>query len=612
MSTLSGIFNSGKSALFSNQRALTVTGQNIANVNTAGYNRQEVLFEPTEPLNERPGQLGTGVRIREIRRTLNKFVDNQVTVGKTNMGKIEADQTTLARVETTFNDSEGTGMNRSLTDLFGALQDISNNPQGRGERVLLIERSKNLVLKFATTNNQLQEVRKSLNSELAGIMNDVNQSAVQIADLNAQIGLGESGGQTANDLRDQRGRLVNSLAEKMDVTSFEDTNGQLTVLIGGGRPLVESTRVSKLSGLANPDNAGFLKVMFDPGTGSTADITSSIAGGRLKGLIDQRDNVLPGFINQLDQLAAGTINEINQQHKLGFGLDGSTGTDLFSPLAPTVTQSGNNSGSATVTAAITTPASLTLQPYELKFSGGTYTLKNTTTGASSSGASTIALEGLTVTMSGSVVEGDTFFVSAHKDFSKNISVAITDPNKIAAASASALTGTVTTTAGATAVTGTGTSFATQLKAGDTIVVGTDVYKIASIASDTALTLTGGAAVTVAGSAASRVQIPGDNTNATTLARLQDKAITPLGGTTIQDFYSGFTGEIGSRSQAARRRFDAEEVIQRQIGNLREGISGVSIDEEMTNLIRFQRAFEASARLITTTDELFQTILAMKR
>lgn len=547
MPTLGSIFNSGKSALFANQKALSVTSQNLANVNTVGYSRQEVILEPTNPLNERPGQIGTGVQVSEVRRISNKFVESQVTVGRSNLGRLEAEGITLGRVETAFSDSEGTGLNKSLTELFGAVNDLTNQPQGRAERVMVLERAKILAQKFSVTNTQLKDVRSSMNEEVSSIIQEVNLIATQVADLNNQIARAELIGQQPNDLLDQRGRLINELAEKMDVNVFKDKAGQLNILVAGGRPLVEGERAASLQGLPNADNSGFQKVMFDPGTGSTFDITPFVSNGRMKALLEQRDTVLPGLIDQLDRLAAGVVNEVNQQHKLGFGLDGSTGLDLFSPISPTAIGATNNAGSATISATVSDPTALTFQPYELKSSGGLYTLKNLTTGVSVSGAGpSLTLEGMTVTQTGGApVEGDIFRVSAHQGLAGNIAVAITDPNKLAASSSLATT-------------------------------------------------------------------PGDNANALAIARIQDKSLSGLGGVTVQGFYTGFTGEVGSRSQSAQRRLDAEEIVQRQLVNLREEASGVSIDEEMTNLIKYQRAFEASARIITTTDQLFETILAMKR
>ncbi|MBI3608257.1 MAG: flagellar hook-associated protein FlgK [Nitrospirae bacterium] len=549
MASILGILNIGKLALFAQQRAISVTSQNIANVNTPGYSRQEAVLETTTPANDQPGQIGTGVQVGEIRRLVNRFVDNQVTSEQSNLGRFDIERSILSRVESNFNDAQGTGIHQALTDFFAAVQDLSNNPQGRAERVTLLARADTLAQRVKGTDAQVQQILKDLNSEIVGTVTDVNALASQIADLNNEIGRAEMAGQHANDLRDTRGRLLNDLAQKIDIRTFEDNLGQTTVMVGGGKPLVEGNHAFALRAVGDPDNSGFSQIRYDPGTGTTFDLTSSIGGGRLKGLISLRDNVIPGYVNQLDQLAAGVINEVNQQHRAGYGLDGSTANNFFNPLAPTSEGLSTNTGSGVVSVAVATPASLTFDPYQLSFAGGSYTLQNLTTGTTATGIysnpTTVTFEGLSVTITGAPGAGDTFALSAHKGSAGSMAVALSDPDKIAAASSAA-------------------------------------------------------------------GVPGDNRNAVLLAQLQDKAVTALGGATLHGFYSGFIGDVGSEAQSAQRSVKAQEIIGEQLDRMRGETSGVSLDEEMTNLIKYQRAFEASARLITVADDLLKTILSMKQ
>lgn len=548
MSSIFGIFNIGRLALFANQRALSVTSQNIANVNTPGYTRQQAIFSSTSPMNSAPGQLGTGVQITEVRRVFDKFIQDQLTTQQSNLGRFGVERGALGRVEAVFNDSDGVGLHQSLSEFFAAFHDLANNPQGLPERVSLMEQARTLSANFTQINDQLQQIRKDLNTEVEGVLGEVNTLAEQIADLNGQIAQVTISGQNANDLRDQRERLLQDLAEKINFTSFENDLGEVSILIGG-KLLVESTASFTLRGVVNQDNAGFADVGYDPGTGTITDITSFIENGRLKGLVDLRDTILPGYINQLDQMAAAIVNEVNQQHRAGYGLDGSTGNDFFSPLAPTVTELSGNTGSGTIAATVNDPSLLTLDAYQLTFAGGNYTIQNLRTGSSATAAyvdpTTVAFEGIQIAMSGAPANGDTFEISAHQGMSSSIALSAIDPNEIAASSAAA-------------------------------------------------------------------GVPGDNSNALLLAQLQEKEVTGLGDATFQSFYSQYVGEVGSRSRLAQRSLLAEQVIDQNLVHQREEISGVSLDEETANLIKFQRAFEASARLISVADELLQTILAIKR
>jgi flagellar hook-associated protein 1 FlgK len=547
MSSIFSIFNIGRLSLLANQRALAVTSQNIANVNTPGYTRQDAVLETNVPSDSLPGQLGTGVRVAEIRRIFDQFIQDQLTAEQSSLGRLDVEEGILGRVEGVFNDSEGTGLSQSLSEFFSALHDLANNPQGLSERAALLERARSLAGQFVMTDRQLQQIRTDLNSEVQGVVSEINTLATQIADLNGQIRFTEISGQHANDLRDERERLLSELAEKIDIHTVESNLGEVSVFVGGGKLLIESQAYA-LRAAPDADNSGFVNIAFDLGNGTT-DITSTLQNGRLKGLIDLRDTLLPSYINELDQLAAAIVNEVNQQHRVGFGLDGSTGVDFFSPLAPTVSGSSDNTGSAVVGATVNNPALLTLDSYQLTFSGGNYTIQNTRTGASTTAAyadpTTVTFEGIQIAMSGAPANGDLFEIRAHQGMAGSMAVSVIDRNQIAASS------------------------------------------------------------TLAG-------LPGNNSNALLLAQLQEASVSGLGSATFQDFYARLVGEIGARSQKAQRSLSAERIISEQLTNQREEISGVSLDEETTNLIKFQRAFEASARLISVADELLQTILEMKR
>ncbi len=549
MAGIPEIFNIGRSALFSNQKALQVTSQNIANVSTPGYSRQEAVFSATNPINGQPGQIGTGVEIGEIRRVVDRFVEDQLISGESALGRLQTEEGILRRIESVFSDSQGTGLNRAFNEFFAALNDVSNNPQDHSARVALLEQAEVFVQRLRITDRQFQTIRTDVNKETIAVINEINVIVPKIGELNVQIKQAEFSGQHANDLRDERQLLLNDLAKKIDIKTIEDAFGQTTVFVGSGKTLVEGNVTASLSALADADNDGFVTVLFDPGTGATSDLTSSITDGRLKGLIDIRDQILPGFINTLDRLVGGTINELNQQHRVGFGLDGTTGNNFFGPLNPSASGLTANTGTAVVGVTVSNAAALSLNPYVLSFTGGNYTLSNSTTGASTTGAyadpTTVTFEGLDVAISGAPVAGDQFRVSAHKGSAAAISVTQSDPNKVAAAS------------------------------------------------------------TAAG-------VPGDNANALLIAAIQNKAVTALGGNTLQGYYSGLTSDVGARAQTAQRHAEVELTIHAQLFDLRESVSGVSLDEEMTNIIRFQRAYEASARLITLADELYQTVLGMLR
>lgn len=553
MSSIYDIFDIGKLGIRAQQAAIQVTAHNIANVNTEGYTRQEVVFEETTPLDGSPGQLGTGVTVAAILRKYDSFIEGQIIDGRESYGDLDMQRAALSKIENLLYDPQGNGINQLLDNFFKAMQDLSANPSGTPERVALLSKADALANAINDVYSNLIQLQEDMDKQINQTVNDINSLTAQIAALNEKISQAENVGQNANDYRDMRGRLLNDLAEKIDIQFFEDSTGQVTVIGAGLALLVERGSSYDLGVESNPDNSGYYNVVYNPTGNNSADLTGRISGGSLKGLITIRDSTTVDVIDKLDRFSAALANEINQVHRSGYGLDGSTGTNFFTPAleagdAVSVVGLSTNSGSGDVSATIDDSSQLTYHNYELNFSGGNYTITNKSTNTSQSGVytdpTTFTFEGLSINITGSHNSGDTYTISAHKDTAQNIQVAIaiSDSDQIAAATASA-------------------------------------------------------------------NNRGDNRNALTIAQLQDK-LSLDGTSNFNGYYSSIVGEIGANSQYVNHSFTAQKFSLEQLKNMRESVSGVSLDEEMANLMKFQRAFEASARLIVISDELLQTLLEL--
>jgi len=553
MSSIYDIFDIGKLGIRAQQAAIQVTAHNISNVNTEGYTRQEVVFQETTPLDGSPGQLGTGVDVAAIQRKYDRFVEGQIIDSRKSYGSLNMQRTAISKVENLFNDSEGNGINQLLNNFFKAMQDLSANPSGTPERVALLSNAHALTDAINNTYSNLLQLQKDMDKQISHTVDDINTLTSQIADLNEKISQAENVGQNANDYRDMRARLLNALAEKIDIQFFEDDTGQVTVIGAGIALLVERNNSYNLGVENNPDNSGYYNIVYNPGGSNGTDLTGRISGGSLEGLILIRDSTTVDIIDKLDRISAALANEINQVHRSGYGLDGSTGVNLFSPSFEvgdevSVVGLSTNNGTGDVNVTIADPSQLTYHNYELTFSGGNYTITNKTTNTSQSGTYTdptvINFEGLSINISGIHANGDKYTISAHKDAAKNIgvSIAVGSSDKIAAAT-------------------------------------------------------------------TMVDNRGDNRNALAMAQLQDK-LSIDGTSTFNAYYASMVGEIGARSRYVTQSSAFQEFSLKQLENMRESVSGVSLDEEMANLIKFQRAFEASARLITISDELLQTLLGL--
>jgi len=453
----------GKSALFTAQQGISVAGHNIANVNTPGYSRQQVSLAENRPENASPGQIGTGVHAESIRRSVDSFVDAQLLASRERLGEFTASSDALARLEPLFGDANNQGIGAGLNEFFDALQDVTTNPNDLSARTVFLSKATALAGRFNQSAADLTAAQGFLDRQVAQTITDVNRLTGQIADLNTKIADAESSGQQANDLRDERGVALASLGELIEISSIEDATGQLTVSAGRGQVLVDKERTYQLVGVANLSN-GLLDVHYDAGAGSTTSLNSVIESGRLKGLLDVRDQTIPSLQASLDTLASELVTQVNQQHRLGFGLDGSTNLDFFAPTGTT--------------------------------------------------ASTI-------------------------------SVSLTNVRQIAASS------------------------------------------------------------TAAG-------VPGNNANALALAGLKNTDFVSFGNVTFQEYYSTIAGNFGSTAQGVESNLSAQQILHDQLTSQRASISGVSMDEELANLLQYQRSFEAASRMIVIADELFQTILSIKR
>ena len=560
MSSIYDIFNIGKHGMMAQQKAIQVTAHNLANVNTKGYSRQEVIFEEGMPLNSGPGQSGTGVNAVAIQRKYDSFLEGQLTDSRETFGNLDVQKKAVSKIEDLFYESAGTGINELLSQFFNSMHDLSANPAGTAERSSIISRADALSDTINSVYSSLEQLQKDMNLQVKQAVNDINNISTQIASLNVEINRAEVNGQNANDFRDMRGRLLNELAEKIDVQYFEDDSGQITVIGGGMATLVEKGNSWSLDTKSDPDNYGYYDVVYSPNSNNVLKLTDSISNGRLKGYLTIRDSETRDAMDELDRLAASIASEVNQVHRAGYGLDGSTGTNLFSPSfeagdvlsqdVGSIRALSTNTGTGSLTIAIDDPSALKFNNYELTFSGGNYTLVNKSTNASStavySDPSSFTFEGLSVTISGSFAAGDKYSLSAHKNTAKDIRAAIgmSDTAKIAAATAAA-------------------------------------------------------------------DNRGDNRNAIALAQLQD-ALKIDGNSSFNSYYGSIVGRIGVKSQSINNQYAAHEFSSEQLSNMRESVSGVSIDEEMTNLMKYQHAYEASARLLSIGDELMQTLLDILR
>ncbi len=555
-SNIFSVLNTAKLGLQTNQLAIEVVGHNIANVQTEGFSRQEVILEANRPRQVGLAFLGTGVRATNITRDFDQFLFNQILGESSTLGNFDIRNTFFQRLETILNESGGVGLNNALSEFFTAFDDLASNPTNLAARTAVLSTAGTLATVFNRLGTALFQQRLNLDNAVTAEVTEINGMLNEIAKLNRSILKIENGNVAANDLRDQRDLLIKQLSEKVDVQLIDTNDSNTTLTLSGGTPLVLGTTVFQLSTGANPDNRGFKDILVDDGMGGTINVTNQILDGELRGFLDMRDVETQGLIDQLDRLAAGLMEQVNGVHLQGIGLDGSSGNLFFDTLTPTVTISSQNLGTGTVTAINASPSTVTVDKFQIQFTGpGNFDLFNLTTnqtvatGLAVGGTINIA-NGLAITTGGAPVAGDTVDISISEDAAVNMALSSTVLN--------------------------------------------DLDKIAAGLSG-----------------------PGDGQNALNISNLQNSlvfsagAFTPgAGSSTFDDFFNSIISGLGAGSRSSQTILKQQEGIMLQLNTQRESISGVSLDEEMINLIKFQQAYAASARMVTVIEEMFDVLQRM--
>lgn len=473
-STFFGL-NIGIKALQAQQRALDVTSHNIANANTQGYSRQDVIMETTAPIKTREGYIGTGVDVKEIRRIRDQFIDIQIRTENKVLGEWEAKSDILSKIEMVINEPSANSLSSIMDQYWESWQQLSKNPESAAARGVVVQSGINLAETFSQVDRLLSELQSDINSGIKSTVAEINSVAKQIADLNDQIVKAELGDAKANDLRDKRDLLVEQLSELMPLDVVEDQYGAITVAAGGAT-LVSSSYVSTMVFTDDGTDPTMAKLEWvNKYTGNTIG-SVNITGGKLKGYLDMRDKSIAGIKEDLSTLAAKIAEEVNTLHSAGSSLNNTTGLEL----------------------------------------------------------------------------GLDFFVK--KDNTKPFSA-------------------------------------------DNIAVNQAIIDDLN---------------NVAASTASPV-IEGDNTNALAIAQLKNKlTMNPTSSgdnrATFDDYYSSIVAQLGIDTREAERMYDNQTLLVDQLQNRRESVSGVSLDEEMANMIKYQHSYTAAARIINAMDEMLELIV----
>jgi flagellar hook-associated protein 1 FlgK len=328
---ITSILNIAKNAMFAQQFSIQVASHNIANVNTKGYCRQIADLREGALVPSEFGFVGTGVTVAGFVTYFDRFLENTIANRNTSLEQQSTSATYFSRIETILNENNS-NLAAKITNFFNGWSELSADPTSYARRSSLAMKGENLARTFNNLYNELNALQKELDHGVEGVVAEINRLTAGIADLNEKIiALGSTNGEDAAYVN-QRAQLIKELSGKINITSFEDQAGGLTVITGAGKTLVERNTSWKLTTQQDP-STGFKGVFWEDGSGNPTNITGGISGGKIKALIDMRDKYLEnGFIKDLDELAKTIITEVNTRHMAGYNQNGTTGIAFFKEI----------------------------------------------------------------------------------------------------------------------------------------------------------------------------------------------------------------------------------------------------------------------------------------
>ena len=634
----SGMLGVGISGLLAYQRSLQTVSHNIANANTEGYNRQRVELGTQLPQRVGPNFIGNGVTIEGVSRVYDSFLTNQVRTYTASYNQADIYAQHAGMIDELLADPK-VGLMPTIEGFFSAVQGVANDPSAIPARQALVTQGETLVDRFKYLDKRYEDLRSQVNQQLNGNVAEINSFAKAIASVNREFVLSPNG-LPPNDLLDSRDILLNKLSERVSITTLLQDNGAIDVFMGKGQILVLNFDANELVITKNKYDISQSEVSINSGIGGNLEISDFISGGKLGGLIDFRNNVLAPAHNSIGTLAIGLAESFNAQHKLGQDLNGNIGAGFFTDSSLQVLP-GLGSPS-TVTAGLADIRQLTKDDYVLRFDGGNnYSLIRSSdkklfsinTGGTSP-YTTVAMDGFNLTITAGAVVGDSYLIRPGKTGATQLDVNITSAREVASGSpirtqkSIGNIGSGQISPGSTTNTSTlplaGGGITLTYNAGNITIAGASPASVPYVNGGTILLNNPGDGtgieVMISGmpsngdtfNIGNNSNGVGDNRNALLLGKLQTQRILDGGNASYDEFYGGMVADVGIKTNQARVTNESQLRLLDQARNSRDALSGVNLDEEAANLVKFQQAYQAASQIIVTTNSMFQSLLAALR
>lgn len=546
---MSSLINSAMSGLSAAQSALNTVSNNISSYNVAGYTRQTTILGASNSTLTGGGWVGNGVYVSGVQREYDAFITNQLRAAQNQSSGLTTRYQQMSKIDDVLSDTTNS-LSANLQDFFKSLQTLVSNAEDPAARQTVLGKADGLVNQFKTNDQYLRDQDAQVNTAISTSVDQINNYAKQIANLNDQISrlTGVGAGASPNELLDQRDQLVSELNKIVGVDVTVQDSGTYNISIANGYTLVQGSNASQLAAVkSSADPARTTIAYVDAAAGNVEISEKQITTRSLGGLLTFRSQDLDQARNTLNQMALAFADAMNTQHQAGFDANGDAGGKLFDFGSPAVLSNGKNTGSASVTATMTDSTKVQATNYKVEYNGTDWTITrlsdNTSFTAKPDASGNLSFDGLNVKISGSANNKDSFIVKPVNDVIVYMDVAISDESKLAMASAQ----------------GSGES---------------------------------------------------DNTNGQKLLDLQSAKLVG-GNKTFNDAYAALVSTVGSTTASLKTSSETKVNVVTQLTKQQQSISGVNLDEEYGNLQRYQQYYLANAQVLQTASTLFDALINIR-
>ncbi|MEW6565110.1 MAG: flagellar hook-associated protein FlgK [Spirochaetota bacterium] len=618
-STFTGI-EIGKRSMVAHQQGMTTAGHNLSNASTEGYSRQRVEFSPFEPIylpglnrEETPGQIGQGTVVERIERVRDELLDKRIVAQGSGEGYWETRDKYVLQLERLYNEPADVSIRGRMDAFWDAWQELSLHPADSAPRKAVLERGKTLIDSIKERYKGLTSLQNMAEEDIQGTVKRVNELSRQIAGLNEQIQKIEAQGDNPNDLYDRRDLLVEKLSSIIDITT-DGRDPDEFVIHTAGNVLVQGRIGRQFDLVSGIDTEGFSHVVWKE-SGEEAHFSS----GSLKALIEMRDVTLRGEIQNLDSMTMNFIDLVNEAHRAGYGTNGKTGLDFFTEhpfvtnVAGNYDRNGDGVYDSTYIFRVTGQNTLDLRAQiglegTINLSGqnglvqvpyyATDTVADVVKRINNSGAEVVARldrEGrLTLKGTPAADPANPDFVIRH----------VEDSGRFLEGYAGLLQDRGAD--GAFRWDQADAALNLQGEAAD--------YAVAPIAHPSGWIEVNPALVKEPASIASgygengKPANPGNGEAALAIASIRNSEVMVGKLGTFDDYFADAVVRVGLMGEQSDRALETQNLIMKQLKDMRDSISGVNIDEELSQMIKYQHGYAAAARFISTVNEMLDTII----